>query len=246
MVPFFSSGIRISCSSLASRTPHHTPHREAPSRKGRTMNCWRASTAVAGFILLLSAVLSQGSGLVASSNGVVEPVGVGNIQIRQDQRQQQRQQQAKEEIDGNGEATPLTFSKDFTRPMSIPEEGIEAAVAVLRSGRLFRYSCESAEASQVALAEQEFAKATGARFAVGVNSCSSAILIALLSVGVQPGDKVLTNAFTFTAVTSTVLRLGAEPVLVECGERCEGGIACHAWLCSLSFPACCTIPTGRN
>ena len=116
---------------------------------------------------------------------------------------------------------PLSFNKDFTRPMSIPDEGIDAAVEVLRSGRLFRYSCESAEVSQVALAEEEFAKATGARYAVGVNSCSSAILIALLSVGVRHGDKVLTNAFTFTAVTSTILRLGAEPVLVECGERCE-------------------------
>lgn len=115
----------------------------------------------------------------------------------------------------------MSFSKDFTRPMSIPDEGIDAAVEVLRSGRLFRYSCESAEVSQVALAEKEFAKATGARYAIGVNSCSSAILLALLSVGVQQGDKVLTNAFTFTAVTSTILRLGAEPVLVECGERCE-------------------------
>lgn len=103
--------------------------------------------------------------------------------------------------------------------MDIPEEGIEAAVAVMRSGRLFRYSCASAEGSQVALAEREFAEAAGARFAVGVNSCSSAILIALLGVGVQAGDQVLTNAFTFTAVPSAVLRAGAEPVLVECSDR---------------------------
>lgn len=103
--------------------------------------------------------------------------------------------------------------------MSIPEEGIQAAVEVMRSGRLFRYSCKSAERSQVALAEREFAEATGARFALGVNSCSSAILIALLSVGVHPGDEVLTNAFTFTAIPSTILRLGAEPVLVECNNR---------------------------
>lgn len=114
---------------------------------------------------------------------------------------------------------PGVFEKDFTRPMEIPEEGIEAAVDVLRSGRLFRYSCVSAEGSQVALVEKEFAQASGARFALGVNSCSSAILIALLSVGVEPGDEVLTNAFTFTAVPSTILRLGAEPVLVECCDR---------------------------
>lgn len=114
---------------------------------------------------------------------------------------------------------PVVFEKDFTRPMSIPEEGIQAAVEVMRSGRLFRYSSKSAEGSQVALAEREFAEATGARFAVGVNSCSSAILIALLTVGVRPGDEVLTNAFTFTAIPSTILRLGAEPVLIECNNR---------------------------
>lgn len=114
---------------------------------------------------------------------------------------------------------PETFVKDFTRPISIPDEGIEAAVEVLRSGRLFRYSSESAEASQVALAEREFADFTRARYAVGVNSCSSAILLALLGAGVQTGDGVLTNAFTFTAVTSTVLRLKAEPILVECCDK---------------------------
>lgn len=120
----------------------------------------------------------------------------------------------------------VAFTKDFTRPMSIPEEGIEAAVTVLRSGRLFRYSCTSAERSQVAQAEREFAQAAGARYALGVNSCSSAILIALLSVGVRPGDEVLTNAFTFTAVPSTVLRLGANPVLVECSDRCSQQCMC--------------------
>ncbi|CAB1104753.1 unnamed protein product [Ectocarpus sp. CCAP 1310/34] len=57
-----------------------------------------------------------------------------------------------------------------------------------------------------------------AKYAVGVNSCSSAILIGLMCVGVKAGDEVLTNAFTFTAVPSTILRLGAKPCLVECGD----------------------------
>lgn len=121
--------------------------------------------------------------------------------------------------DGDNSSIITAFKKDFTQPMGIPEEGIEAAVAVMRTGRLFRYSCANAETSQVAQAEREFAESVGARFAVGVNSCSSAILVALLGVGVRPGDEVLTNAFTFTAVPCAVLRLGAEPVLVECSAR---------------------------
>lgn len=48
---------------------------------------------------------------------------------------------------------PEPFAKDFSKPMSIPEEGIDAAVDVMRSGRLFRYC---ATESQVSAAEREF------------------------------------------------------------------------------------------
>lgn len=99
--------------------------------------------------------------------------------------------------------------------MSIPEAGIEAAVEVMRGGRLFRYCTTSAETSQVSLAEREFAAMVEMPFALGVNSCSSAILLALMAVGTKAGDEVITNGFTFTALPSTIMRLGAKPVLVE-------------------------------
>ena len=99
--------------------------------------------------------------------------------------------------------------------MAIPEEGIAAAVEVMRGGRLFRYCATSAETSHVAQAEKEFAEMVNQKYALGVNSCSSAIMLALMAVGVDPGDQVITNGFTFTALPSTIMRLGAEPVLVE-------------------------------
>lgn len=111
---------------------------------------------------------------------------------------------------------PNKFTKDFSRPMAIPEEGIEAATRIMRSGRLFRYSALDAEQSEVAQAEKEFAEMVNQKYAVGVNSCSSAILLAMVTCGVKPGDKVITNGFTFTALPSTIMRLNAEPVLVEC------------------------------
>merc|ERR1712224_1038336 len=86
---------------------------------------------------------------------------------------------------------------------------------VMRGGRLFRYCATSAETSQVAQAEKEFAAMVNQKYALGVNSCSSAIMLALMAVGVEPGDQVITNGFTFTALPSTIMRLGAEPVLVE-------------------------------
>lgn len=114
------------------------------------------------------------------------------------------------------QAPPPLFKKDFVQPMSIAEEGIAGVVQVLRSGRLDRYSTASAETSQVAQLEQELADWASAKFALGVNSCSSAIIIALLSCGVKPGDEVLCNGFTFTAIPSSILRVGGSPVLVEC------------------------------
>lgn len=121
------------------------------------------------------------------------------------------------------QSKPAVFKKDFSKPMQMPEESILAATDVLRSGRLNRYS--SGAVSQVAKAEEELVAFTkqgsgpGVDYALGVNSCSSAILIGLLSVGVKAGDEVLSNAFTFTAVPSAILRIGASPVLVECLNR---------------------------
>mmetsp|Transcript_17293 Transcript_17293/g.41355 ORF Transcript_17293/g.41355 Transcript_17293/m.41355 type:complete len:486 (-) Transcript_17293:162-1619(-) len=107
---------------------------------------------------------------------------------------------------------PERFLKDFSQPMAIPEDGIAAAVDVMRSGRLFRYCATD---SQVTAAEAEFAGLVEHKYALGVNSCSSAIMLAMILVGVQAGDEVLTNGFTFTALPSTIMRLHATPVLVE-------------------------------
>lgn len=112
-------------------------------------------------------------------------------------------------------SAPPMFTKDFTKPMSIPQEGIDNVVEVLKTGRLFRYSQKSAETSQVALAEKEFAEMVGQKYAIAVNSCSSAILLGLISAGIEAGDEVITNGFTFTALPSTIMRLNAHPVLVE-------------------------------
>jgi len=117
---------------------------------------------------------------------------------------------------GDDNTVPRKFRKDFSKPMAIPQEGIDAAVAVMKEGRLFRYCATSAETSEVAQAEKEFSELVEHKYAVGVNSCSSAILIAMQTCGVKAGDQVITNGFTFTALPSTIMRLGAEPVLVEC------------------------------
>ncbi len=88
-----------------------------------------------------------------------------------------------------------TFKGSFTQQEPIPEEGIDAAIAVLQSGRLHRYNLAADEAGETALLEQEFAAAMGAKYALAVASGGYAIATALRAVGVGPGDRVLTNVF---------------------------------------------------
>ncbi|MEO1709859.1 MAG: DegT/DnrJ/EryC1/StrS family aminotransferase [Pseudomonadota bacterium] len=97
----------------------------------------------------------------------------------------------------------------------MPADAVEAAMAILQSGRLHRYNVASGETAEAALLEQEFAAYTGARYCLSVTSGGYALATALRAIGVSAGDKVLTNAFTLAPVPGAIASVGAEPVLVE-------------------------------
>ena len=110
------------------------------------------------------------------------------------------------------------FTGSFTQQEPIPDEGIEAALNVLRHGRLHRYNVAVGEAGETALLEQEFATYMGVKYALAVASGGYAISTALRAVGVAAGDKVLTNAFTLAPVPGAIASLGAVPVFVGVSE----------------------------
>ena len=99
----------------------------------------------------------------------------------------------------------------------IPDAVRSEIDALLASGDLFRYG--AASGSPVAKLESEFAEFMGVRFALAVNSCSSALFLSLKAIGIEPGAKVLIPAFTFAAVPSAVVHAGGEPVLVDVGAN---------------------------
>ena len=110
------------------------------------------------------------------------------------------------------------FTGSFTQQEPIPEAGIEAALAVLRHGRLHRYNTAEGEISETAMLEQEFAAAVGARYCLAVASGGYAMATALRAVGVKPGDRVLSNAFTLAPVPGAIAAVGAQPVFVGVTE----------------------------
>ncbi|EYD77486.1 Aminotransferase, DegT/DnrJ/EryC1/StrS family [Rubellimicrobium mesophilum DSM 19309] len=110
------------------------------------------------------------------------------------------------------------FTRSFTQQLPIPEEAIEAATRVMRSGRLHRYNVAPGEESEASALEREFAAWQGSRHCLAVASGGQAMQIVLRAAGVRPGDRVLTNAFTLAPVPGAIAGVGAEPVLVEINE----------------------------
>ena len=68
---------------------------------------------------------------------------------------------------------------------------------------------------EVAEMEQRLAAFVGSRHCVSVASGTEALLIAMMALGVKPGDEVITTAFTFAATAETIALLGARPVFVD-------------------------------
>ncbi|MDE3080620.1 MAG: DegT/DnrJ/EryC1/StrS family aminotransferase [Paracoccaceae bacterium] len=110
------------------------------------------------------------------------------------------------------------FTGSFTQQEPIPDDAIEAALTVLRHGRLHRYNTAPGEIAEVAQLEEEFAAEVGANYALAVASGGYALGCALRAVGVQAGQTVLTNGFTLAPVPGAIASLGAVPVFVEVTE----------------------------
>lgn len=79
---------------------------------------------------------------------------------------------------------------------------------VLRSGQVSR-------GLKVAEFEQRVAESVGTRYAFATTSCTTALHLALVVLGVGPGDEVLVPDFTFPATANVVAQQGAVPVLVD-------------------------------
>jgi dTDP-4-amino-4,6-dideoxygalactose transaminase len=99
--------------------------------------------------------------------------------------------------------------------MSSPIVGraeIRAVKRVLKSGNL-------AQGKKVTQFENEFSKLVGDRPSVAVNSGTSALHLALISLGLGSGDEVIVPSFTFAASANSICLTGATPIFVDVDPR---------------------------
>jgi len=109
----------------------------------------------------------------------------------------------------------LWFGKDLSQPEPIPQAGMDRVVALMKNGRLHRYGETGGGEPEPSLLEQEYAAYVGTKYCVAMSSCGATMFVALKTLGVQPGDRVLTSTFTLAPVPGAIAHAGAEPVLVE-------------------------------
>jgi dTDP-4-amino-4,6-dideoxygalactose transaminase len=99
----------------------------------------------------------------------------------------------------------------------IGEEEKKEILEVLEAGYLYRYGStdDPRFKAKVVKLEQEVARRVGVPHAVAVNSGTSALLVALIGLGVGPGDEVIVPGYTFIASISSIIYARAVPILAE-------------------------------
>ena len=90
----------------------------------------------------------------------------------------------------------------------VHEEEVQAAKRPILSGWI-------TQGPEAAAFEREFAAYVGARYACAVSSCTAALHLALLAVGVQPGDEVITVSHSFIATANSIRYCHATPIFVD-------------------------------
>lgn len=93
------------------------------------------------------------------------------------------------------------------------EEELIGVVAALKSGHLFRYSTYDETPSD--RFEKDACKLLNVKHALALNNGTSALKVALKSLGVKSGDRVLVSAYTFVATAASVVQMGAIPVPID-------------------------------
>jgi 8-amino-3,8-dideoxy-alpha-D-manno-octulosonate transaminase len=118
-------------------------------------------------------------------------------------------------INGGPKAKTTPNIPMYPGGLEIGEEEKKQVLEVLDRKYLFRYYGPEEYPSKVKELEERFAKKMGAKHALAVTSCTSALISALVAVGVGPGDEVIVNGYTFFASCAAIVAAKAIPVICD-------------------------------
>ena len=118
-------------------------------------------------------------------------------------------------IDGGPKAKTTPTIPMYPGGLEIGEEEKREVMEVLDRKYLFRYYGPEQYPSKVREFEERFAARMGAKHCLAMNSCTSALISALVAVGVGPGDEVIVNSYTFFASCAAIVAAKAVPVICE-------------------------------
>jgi 8-amino-3,8-dideoxy-alpha-D-manno-octulosonate transaminase len=102
----------------------------------------------------------------------------------------------------------------------IGKEERDAVMEVMEGGYFFRYGSETDPRflHKVSDLEKEFAKYSGAKYALATSSGTSSLVSSIVALGLKPGDEMIVPAYTFVASYSSCIFPGIVPVLAEIDE----------------------------
>jgi CDP-4-dehydro-6-deoxyglucose reductase, E1 len=107
----------------------------------------------------------------------------------------------------------MTYFHNMKVPVAgavISEDDLSLALAALKAGDICHGKYNT-------LFERAFADRLSRTYAVSCNSGSSANLLAVSALGLQPGDEVITTALNFATTVNPIVQCGATPVFIDCG-----------------------------
>jgi len=121
-------------------------------------------------------------------------------------------------LEGGPKAKTTPNHPMYPGGLEIGEEEKGLVLEVLERKYLFRYYGPSGAPSMVRELEKELAARIGIRYALAVNSCTSALITALVACGVGPGHEVIVTGYTFFASCAAIVGAKAIPVIAEVDE----------------------------
>ncbi len=118
-------------------------------------------------------------------------------------------------INGGPKAKTSANLPMFPGGLEIGQEEKKEVLEVLDNKYLFRYYGPKESPSKVKALEDMYAGFVGTKHALALNSCTSALISALVAMGVGPGDEVIVPSYTFFATCAAVVAARAIPIVAE-------------------------------